>query len=280
MSRSLFNRRLRSLGIRAVCFRTEGDPPPAGGGGGPAAKPERSVSQVVGSLIQRHGSAETALGVLAGENRDYRRRHQADQQAIAALQGKAPAAGSVVLSPEEAKKWEAYKALGEPDAVRATVEKVGTLETTLAEKARGELIAEAAGLVAPGQQWKPSVLQDIVQVKGLHVEMRDTTEKDAKGVDTTVKRPHVRLANDEKAPLVPLAKWVADNAADYLPALTAAGAGAGTSGTPGGVAFHSTTRTAQGATTGTDLVSQRLARNAEKAKEPSPYDPAKVAATK
>lgn len=283
--RKLYSKLYR-YGMRPVARRT--DDPGAGSegsntggnGGGGGGKKEVSVSQVVSRLINRYGDANTALGVLAGENLDYRRRHRADQERITSLQGQGPKDGGMVLTPEQAADFKAYQALGKPDEVKQKVERVGTLEEQVAGAARDQLLATAAGAVAPGTAWKANVLKDIVQAKGLHVEMKDVTEKDKAGNEVTVKRPHVRPANDDKAALTPLEGWVKQNAADYLPAL-AATAGGNTGNTNGntnttgnaGVGFHGGSRSG-GQGQATDLVSQRLNRINSQASKGNPLAPA------
>lgn len=264
-----------------ILFHTDPENKPAGdtggGGGGAGRKADKPVSEVVASLIRRHGGAETALGVLAGENRDYRRRHRDDQARIQELQGKM-GDGAVVLSKDEAAQWEAYKALGKPDEIKPKLEKVPELERKVTERERKDLLTEAGKAV----NWNPDAFNELVTAKGLHVEMRDVKVKDAKGEEVTVKQPHVRLAANESDPLVPAPTWVEQNAKVWEPSLKAGAAtgqqpAGGSTGLPvPGVQARSTNGTSP---TGTDPVAAAMAANAARAAAPNPLRPAPATTT-
>lgn len=227
-------RRRLLAGLRhGIVYRTEGGEggTGAGGGGGGAAteRPEKPVGEVVRSLIGRHGSAETALGVLAGENRDYRKRHRKDEATIAELRGKLPKEGGVVLTPEQAKDWTAYQALGKPDDISKTVAKVTELETQVAEGNRRELLRTAGAAVG----YKSTVLEDRVKADNLHVEMREVEVEDGKGGKVKKSLPHVRKADKADAPLELMTAYAESNWGDYLPSLKAEAAPGNRSSTGG-----------------------------------------------
>lgn len=263
-----------------------------GGGGGSTAgtgeKKERQVSDVVRSLIRRYGDAHTALGVLAGENRDYRRRHQRDQATIQDLQGKVPEDG-IVLTKDQVKQWEAYQAMGKPEEIKPKLEKLPELEGKVAAQARKELLKAAAGAVAPNVSWNPDALEELVTAKGLDVEMRDVTEKNANGEEVTVKRPHVRPSGKADDPFVPVSTWVEQNAKVWTPSLTA---GATTNGgTNGGqppvpgtglpVPGLQTRSDGAGGTAGdTNPVLAAIKANESRAKAPNPLRPQAKVETK
>lgn len=242
----------------------------AGGSGG--TKPEKPISQIVAAMIARHGSAETALGVLAGENRDYRARHRRDQESLAAV--KAPVEGSVVLTPEQAKDWEAYQKLGKPADVTATVAKVTEVEGKLKEREVQDLMTEVAGRVG----YKPSVLSDRVKADNLHVEQRDVQVSDGKGGNKVEKLPYVRPADKADATPVLLTEYATKNWVDYLPSLKADAAN-GRQGAAGstGITFPVTTNSSKADGANAGPLAARLEARAKQASVPNPLMPQSTA---
>lgn len=192
-------------------------------------------------LAQHGGVAEAAVSALLRDNkklRDERRtlreqspyrpdenlqRENAELQAEnERLSGLIPAAGSVVLSGDDAAAWPKLKALNlSADKLTELVREHGTLAARIAERDRQDVVAR----VAETMKWKPATLQKIAAAEGLHLEFKDVSEtKDGK--TTKVSVPHVRLAKDEKAALEPLKDFAARELKDYLPALRAAEGGA------------------------------------------------------
>lgn len=275
MSR-LLHRKLQRYGIRVLAHRTEGEPGSgagqgntggSGGGAGGGGRPEKPISQVVASLISRHGDANTALAIVVGENHTHRARLRTQGEHIAALEARVPKDGTVVLSEAEAKDWAAYKALGTPAEVKTKVEKVDTLQAQVDEHARSGLHAEAAANVAPNVEWNATVLADLVRLKELDLEMRDVSEVGVDGKAVTVKRPHVRPKGDDKAPFTLVTAWVEANAKDYAPALLAKPSGnAGTLPATGGttstqrqgVPMHGARPTGNGGGQGGGLLAKRM----------------------
>lgn len=79
---------------------------------------------------------ETDLAKVKGERKTA-------QERATELEGKVPADGSVTLSKADSERWQAYTALGKVDEVKATLERVSTLETEKAQADREATIRTA-----------------------------------------------------------------------------------------------------------------------------------------
>lgn len=243
-----------------------------GGGGKPAQRragdrPPRPISQVVRELINKHGDANTALAVLAGENRDYRIRLRRSDETIEQLQGQLPSNGGMTLTPEQATEYRAYVALGKAADLKTKLDETSALRAKVEEREFGELVEQAAGNVAANVQWNPTVLQTLLKDKDLVLEMRDVTERGANGATATHKRPHVRPRADDKAAFTLLNDWAPQNAAVFMPSLTAkaqGGNGNGSQPANNGVAFHGSAPAPTGGTVG-GLVQKRLEQAQQRA---------------
>ena len=108
----------------------------------PAESKAPDLVKAVESLVAKHGDSSAALRVLLAENYAYR-----DQ--LRDAKAKLPADGSVVLTGDDAKQWDAYRGLGKPEDVRKTVREHGEQGTRLAGLERDETlrgVAEKAGV--------------------------------------------------------------------------------------------------------------------------------------
>lgn len=168
-------------------------------------------------LIARegHGDANEALRVLARENkklRDARREAEAKLDTLE-KSGRVAPEGGVVLSADDAKSWNALKALltgerkltAEQVVERAT--KFPELQGELGKVARDKLISE----VAEEMDWSPESLRDVLEVKKLEVVLRDVTVKDDAG--KSMKKPvaHVRPVGSNDTAWEPLADYADAN---------------------------------------------------------------------
>lgn len=209
--------------------------PDAGGqGGGNGARRELSNED----LITQYGSADAALTKLRKDRAKMRRRLETMQNQgrvtidSAELQSevhelervnedllkRVPPDGAVVLSAADAKAWEAYRALGKPDEVKTKLEqgeKDASEAATLRDTTQTAEMGAALG-------WKPDVLRELKQAKGVHLEMREV-EVDGTGANAgkkvKAKVPHARPADKADAPLVPLEEY--EPLKPYHPALKA-----------------------------------------------------------
>lgn len=173
-------------------------------------------------LLKRfRGRAVEAIGHMSDENRRMRDERRAADAKLAEF----TAAGVVVLKGDDAKAYEAYKALGKPDEIKIKLDELPALKTKVTESERRTASHDAAKHLG----WNPEATAGMIVDKQLEVTLVDG--KDAAGKD--IKIPHVRPTADPKAVPVPLAKWQTDNASYLTPALTTKAAAQSSNGTNG-----------------------------------------------
>lgn len=182
-------------------------------------------------VLNRHrGRAEEALAAVIDENKELRTERRELRDKVK----KYETPGSVVLSADDAKEYEALKALGKAADVKKSLEKVASLETKVAEHDRRKVADEAAPLAG----YNAEALRELITDKRLEISFRDEV-KDGKTVRVPLVKP--TGAEHEKTAPVPLVDYAKQSLAAYLPALTAkpstsgtpnAGAAGGKTGTP------------------------------------------------
>lgn len=179
--------------------------PNAGGGGGGGQDPASAFQ----NLLNQHKNDGIAVASkLFDENFGYR-------EQIRTLKKKVPADGAVVLSGDDAKAWEAFKALNaKPEDLKAAVEKVGELERTNKELAGMESLREIADLGLDGSKLKLTVLKDQI-AKFPEAVISFKTEKDANGKEAKV----AYIKKTEKDSETKFADFAKADLADYLPSL-------------------------------------------------------------
>lgn len=123
---------------------------------------------------------------------------------------KAAPEGSRVLTPDEAKEWDAYTALGASKDLKTRLETGEKAVTDLASRQRGDTIREVAELAG----YKPSVLGKLAD--GLSFDIGAEVEQDGKKT-----RPI--SVKDASGKATPLAEYAQANWADFMPSLTATG---------------------------------------------------------
>lgn len=127
---------------------------------------------------------------------------------LATLKGKVPADGVRVLSNDEAAQWEAYTALGAPDALKQQLDGAADAQTQLDALKRGELLrtaGEAAG-------YKPAVLAKLPSLTG-----KDLIVKDVEIDGKKTKQAFVADGGKEHA----LTAYITEHDPEFLPALAA-----------------------------------------------------------
>jgi hypothetical protein len=220
----------------------------SGGGGGGAAKVV-APSRVVERLIARFGSAEAALGVLAGENFSHRTTIRDLEARLATAGERAPKEGQLVLSREQAAEFQAFQDLGKLDEVKQKLTDAEQLSAKLSAREYQDTIQEATKLAGFANG---VVLGDLLRARGLKVEMKEETV-DGKAV----KAPYVREGEGDPLKLV---TYIEEKAPDYKVALGANG------GEPSKVRrFPAQGSGEAGKSQPGDKVSERLERRAERA---------------
>ena len=137
---------------------------------------------------------------------NYRTRLRDAETKLKGTEGRVAPEGAVILTADEAKAWDAYKALGKPEEVTTKLGERDTLATKVAEAERDGLLRDAAQAAG----YKFPVLKD--RAGTLAIEIRDVTEG-----DKTTKRAFVKTEQGER----PLTEYAEQHWGDYLPALKA-----------------------------------------------------------
>lgn len=177
-----------------------------GGDGGNDGLPE-AVTKAFEKLLERKGGDASAVAMmLFTENKQYR-------DTINELRGKVPSEGAAVLSADEAKDWQEYRALGNVADIKQGLEQRTQLQAQVEESQRESTLRTVAETVG----YKPTVLMQLdrmakAQGKELAFEMRDV-QLDGK----TVRTPFVKDGEQEQS----LSDYATTQWADFLPALTA-----------------------------------------------------------
>ena len=160
-------------------FYSEDDGAPQGGGADDGKNRPTDVLDRYGrdalKLAERLSDALNDNYSLREKNRALR----ADKSALEKTQ--APE-GSIVLTKEQAAQWEAYTALGEPQALKSTLEQATTATEEAARLRRTETIRAAA----EAHGYKAAALGKLPSLHEKAIELRDVQE-DGK----TVKRAFV-----------------------------------------------------------------------------------------
>lgn len=102
------------------------------------------------NLAEKLGGQQAAGEKLYSENKGYRDR-------IKELEARVPPAGSAILSPDDARAWEAYRSIGTPDSVRKVIREHGELTTEMTGLRRNDELRTIADRVGA----KFSVLQKV-----------------------------------------------------------------------------------------------------------------------
>lgn len=174
-----------------------------GGGGGGVPDP----GALLETFKQKHnGDLSAALMTVVQENFRYREERRDLKAELAKV--KIPD-GHKVLTADEVKELDAYRALGKPDEVKVKLDKSVELEQKVSASDRAVVLNEAASLAG----FKPTVLHGLA--KDLAVSIKDVTvTEDGKPV-----AKKVAYVKDGDSPEIPLTDFATQKWADYLPAL-------------------------------------------------------------
>jgi hypothetical protein len=177
--------------------------------GGRASDDDDDGGQVTSDDIQlRLGSdvAELRRALAKAENKLFRLREKNRTLTLRVtdLEAKAPGDGMTVLAAADAQALEAYRALGEPATIKASLDAAQQAASDLAALRRQETIRAAAD----AHGYKVGGLAKLPSLAGKDIELRDIQED-----GQTVKRAFV---GDQ-----PLPDYIQANDPEFLPALTA-----------------------------------------------------------
>ena len=171
-------------------------------------------------LAKANGDAMGVAGLLYSENFQYREQLRQLREQLTAAQGRVPAEGTVVLTPEQAKTWAAYQALGTVDVISQGLKEKETALGELGSLRRAATLRDAAAAAG----FDPDVLGTLAG--SLEFELRDVTT-DGK----TVRAAFVKDGQNQ----VRLEEYARQKWEKFTPALIPAagrgqGSGAGGSG--------------------------------------------------
>jgi hypothetical protein len=189
-------------------FRLLLDPQGGDGNGAPTPAPVDLAAMLKNLLNEKHGGDPTALARdLLAKNQELEKDNRRYRAKIKDLGGKQPEEGGLVLSKDDAAKWPLYLALGEPDALKASLDSGSAAVAKLEGIGRAETFRKAALLGG----YNPDVFADLADAKGLQIEFKQET-RDGKAVE-------VALVRGEGDSRTPLGEFVESSFSHYLPAL-------------------------------------------------------------
>lgn len=188
-----------------------GNPGSGQGNQGAGNDLEARLLDALNGLANRHGGMDGAGLVLLQENKQYRDRIKALEDELAAVKGKVPGEGAVVLNGEQVGDWTKYQELGKPDDL-------ATVRSNYTQLQREQLYSQAAS----AHGYKPGVLAKLPGIADLSLEIREIEQNGNK-----VKVAYAKSGEGQERPLT---DYVKETWGDFLPALEQkpAGQGAGT----------------------------------------------------
>jgi hypothetical protein len=172
-------------------------------------KKQGNPAEAFESLLDKNNKDAHAVALkLFGENYEYR-------EEIRELKDKSLKEGDIVLSGDDAKEYQAFKALNvKADDVKKAIDAVPTLEKQNKELSGMENLREIADLGLDGSKLKLSVLKDQL-IRFPDAEIAIKTEKDKDGNEAKV--AYVKKDKDSKEQS--FTEFANENLADYLPSL-------------------------------------------------------------
>jgi hypothetical protein len=165
---------------------------------------ENNPAEAYTNLLKKHNDDANAVALkLFGENFDYRNE-------IRELKTKLPKEGSVVLSADEVKVWNAYKDLGvEPEKIKESLDKLPTLESENVKLTKRDKLREVEML-----GYDIEVLEDRMSAFP-NAEITVKKTKDAKDATKEDKTPFVSLDGKESS----LDDFAKENFPKFVPVL-------------------------------------------------------------
>lgn len=221
-------------GAAGHSYRLLFDPAPVEGGGNtppPVKEPETPLPTPAADPIE---GFKVALGKHNNDALSLARESFSTAESLrtqlAETRAKLPKEGSVILAGDDVAAWEAFRALGKPDEIKATIAEHGTLKTQIAQRARQDLYGE----ISKSHGWNPAALADVPGIDEMDLIVKDGT-RNGKPAKIAHLRETVKEGDKEIVKETPLDAHIQKTRPHLMPALTA-GQAAGTSRTQGGPA--------------------------------------------
>lgn len=166
-----------------------------------------AAEALVASLRARYGDPEKALRILASENFKLRDKNRE-------LKGKIPGADVKLLSADDAKLFDAFKALNlKPEEVTTKLTERDTLETQIQTLTARDVARDAAETL----NYKANVLLDLMTTKAFDIEFKDV-EVEVEGKKEIKRMPHAKVRVKDAKPEL-LSTFAERELKDYLPSL-------------------------------------------------------------
>jgi hypothetical protein len=214
---------------------------------------------VEGFLAKHQNNATAAVAELYRDNYDLREKNRTLKSEKEAAEKKIPAEGSVVLSADEAKVFEAYSQLGTPDQLKKSIEEAKTSKDELGKLKRSQILRDVADI----EGMNPSVLSRLASDMELEIEEYSEIENG----ESKAKKRALAVVDGRKEPLKTFAtrEWV-----DFLPSLNNSAANAGNNGKQAGVTYPQQGTGGTGSQGGTGDLVQKFLEDANKSRESLP----------
>lgn len=177
-----------------------GSAPTNGGNPTTGGDLEQRLLDAFSSIANKQGGVDAAGVLLLQENKGYRDQIAQLKADLAAVQGKVPGDGAVVLTGEQTAVWQAYQELGKPDELK-------TVKADYTRLQRDALYQQAAA----AHGYKAAVLSQLPGIGDYQIEVKEQ-EKDGKKVK-------VAIAKDGAGQERPLPELLQEKWADFTPAL-------------------------------------------------------------
>lgn len=196
------------IGFLHPLYESDDNDKPQGGDG-----QERDKLKPSDVLAQFGQTAEGALRMAErlahydNDNFNLRRKNERYKQELDALRGKAAPEGGKVLTKDEAALYDAYTALGKPDAVKTALEAGKTGQERLATLERDALIRKAAD----AHKYNAAALAKLPSLKDKALLIEDIQGEDGKSAH----RAYVQHEGGKLA----LPDYIAQHDPEFAPAL-------------------------------------------------------------
>lgn len=171
-----------------ILFAPEGE---GGGGSGEPPVHKPTATEVINRYSGDQIRMAEQIAKLEGEAYIAREKARDQDRIVTDLKAKVPADGTKVLSPAEAKSWDAYQEFGKPEELKTT------LDTGKAAIAERDAFKKAATIesAAKAANFKPGVLK--ILGKDLDIEIKEIDVQTEDGA--TAKKPMAFVKTKDSA---------------------------------------------------------------------------------
>lgn len=192
----------------------------------PTPKPDDRSSSEFRDFLREMFSGSTSSSKpsdreerLLRENFKQREKTREANERATAAEAKVPKEGSVILTADQAKEWQALAELKLPVAdIKTRLTERDQLSVKDKERTDAEQLAEAGTAIGVTNT---KALVKLLKTEGLALEFKDTKVKQDDNSYKTERVPFVRKADVKDAAPEPLADYIERELSEFIPALTA-----------------------------------------------------------